>query len=68
MPRSKKNPVNEMPVVEVTPVIGEPGLFEPKTHRTKTNVVPITSSSQSVPSDRDWNDIDAVLSDVVSFI
>jgi len=67
MPRPKKNPVNDMPVIEVTPVIGEPGLFEKETNQTKNNVVPITPSSQPTQAERDWSDIDAVLSDVVSF-
>lgn len=67
MPRPKKNPVTEMPVMEVQPAPTMPGLFERETSRTKTNVVPITTSSQPVPSDRDWSNIDAVLADVVSF-
>lgn len=28
MPRAKKNPVTEMPVIEVSPIMGEPGKFE----------------------------------------
>ncbi|BAU15997.1 hypothetical protein LEP3755_65640 (plasmid) [Leptolyngbya sp. NIES-3755] len=68
MGRPKKNPVNGMPVTEVTPVMGEPGLFEKETNRTKGNVVPITTSSQPIQAEHDWSTIDAVLSDVVNFV
>lgn len=67
MPRAKKNPVSEMPVFEVQPVPNEPGIFERETDRTKSNVVPISTSSQPIENSRDWSDIDSVLSDVVSF-
>ena len=65
MPRGKKNPVTDMPVVEVSPT-NEPGIFERETDRTKSNVVPISTSSQPIENSRDWSDIDSVLSDVVS--
>ena len=68
MPRAKKNPVTEMPVIESQPVNNEPGLFD-ETQQTRNNVVPISTSSQPVESNgRDWSDIDSVLSDVVNFI
>jgi hypothetical protein len=67
MPRPKKNPVSEMPVFEVQSVPNEPGIFERETDRTKSNVVPISTSSQAIENTRDWSAIDSVLSDVVSF-
>jgi hypothetical protein len=68
MPRPKKNPVTEMPVLEVEPVLGEPNIFETETQCTKTNVVPISIRSEPVASTRDWSELDSILSDVVTFV
>ncbi|MBD1842606.1 hypothetical protein H6F89_04105 [Cyanobacteria bacterium FACHB-63] len=75
MPRPKKNPVTEMPVVEVMPDpehsgaanVQNPGPFDTAPTPTQRNVIPI---NRSVPASvhQDWSEIDAVLSDVVSFI
>jgi len=68
MPRPRKNPVTEMPVIEVEPVMGEPSIFQTETQHTKSNVVPISTSSEPVDSGRDWSELDRVLSDVVNFV
>ena len=68
MPRAKKNPVTDMPVMELEPVAGEPGIFETETKRTQNNVVPISTSSEPANPARDWCDIDSVLSEVVNFV
>jgi hypothetical protein len=69
MPRPKKNPVTEMPVeLDASPAMGSPGGFESVTEQTQSNVVPIRTDSQQPNSERDWTDIDSVLSDVVNFV
>lgn len=56
-------------IAEAEPVIGEPSkLFRIETDRTKNNVVPITTSSEPVQTERDWTDTDSILSDVVTFV
>ncbi|WP_068819339.1 hypothetical protein [Phormidesmis priestleyi] len=68
MPRPRKNPVTDLPVIEVEPVMGEPGIFQTETEQTKSNVVPISTSSEPVDFGRDWSELDRVLSDVVNFV
>lgn len=68
MARPKKNPVTEMPITELEPVAGEPGIVETETQRSKNNVVPISTGSESIEPFRDWSDLDRVLSTVVNFI
>ncbi len=70
MPRAKKNPITEMPVLEMGSVMGEPEKYqtEPEKERPQSNVVPISNGLESIQSERDWNDVDRVLSDVVSFV
>ena len=68
MARPKKNPVTEMPITEIEPVAGEPGIFEAQTQWSQNNVVPISTSSESVEPFRDWSDLDRVLSTVVNFV
>jgi len=68
MARPKKNPVTELPVIEVEPIAGEPGIFQTETQHTKNNVVPISTSSEPVDSGRDWSELDRILSDVVNFV
>jgi hypothetical protein len=69
MARPKKNPVTEMPVViDASPVMGSPGVFESVNEQTQSNVVPIRTESRQPDSERDWSDIDSVLSDVVNFV
>ncbi len=62
MPRAKKNPITEMPVIEVDPIADE------TESRPQSNVVPISSGLESAQNGRDWSDVDSVLSTVVSFI
>lgn len=64
MPRGKKNPVTEMPIVEDFPIQHEPGshdgIFD--------NVIPIDREKPiAEPDRRNWGEIDSILSDVVSF-
>ncbi len=67
MSRAKKNPITEMPVIEVDPITDKPGVVETES-RPKSNVVPISSGLESAQNGRDWSDVDSVLSNVVSFI
>ena len=62
MPRAKKNPITEMPVIEVDPIADEPEF------RPQSNVVPISSGLESTQNGRVWSDVDDVLSNVVSFV
>ncbi|NJR50644.1 MAG: hypothetical protein HC780_14810 [Leptolyngbyaceae cyanobacterium CSU_1_3] len=69
MPKPKKNPVTEMPVVvESPPEMGSPGVFESVNEQTQSKVIPLRIDSHQPASERDWTDIDCVLSDVVSFV
>ncbi len=68
MTRPKKNTHTDLPVIELEPVMGEPGIFQTETQQTKSNVVPISTSSEPVDSGRDWSELDRVLSDVVNFV
>lgn len=63
MARAKKNqtnPVDEMPVFEVQPVMGEPTISQPVTER-KDNVIPFTGGEQA-QDNRDTAEIDQFLS------
>lgn len=68
--RKKQEQTEVTPVVFVgEPVVGEPGgLLKIETDRTKNNVVPITTSSEPAQTERNWTDIDSILSDVVTFV
>lgn len=61
MPRTKKNPITGLPAMTES----EP---TQQSEPTKSNVVPISTNSESVDSSRDWGEIDSVLSNVVNFI
>jgi hypothetical protein len=65
MTRKKVNPVTEMPVTEP---VAQSSVLEVVNAKTKNNVVPISTKSEPVQNDRDWSEIDAVLSNVVNFV
>lgn len=63
MPRGKKtqvNPVSEMPVIEVTPVMGEPDKVIVD-RKENNNVIPFTGTDQPDQSDRETAAIDQFL-------
>ncbi|BAS60443.1 MULTISPECIES: hypothetical protein [Leptolyngbya] len=63
MPRGKKsevNPVTEMPVIEVTPVMGEPDKVNVE-RKESNNVIPFTGTDQSVQNKPDTTAIDQFL-------
>jgi len=68
MPRTKKNPVTDLPIATTE---SQP-LSEAVSEKDQSNVIQINHNSQSSndvdnPS-RDWSDIDSILSSIVSFI
>lgn len=77
MPRPRKKQEAETPEmteIEVTPVMGEPGVFEvghKSTAPTETqpdNVIEFRQQNAEIASSRDWSDVDSILSNVVQFI
>lgn len=83
MPRPRKKQAAETPAmteIQVTSVMGEPGVFEVDAFGTgsparkstaPTETQPdnvIEFRQQNIASSRDWSDVDAILSDVVSFV
>jgi len=77
MPRPRKKQEAETPEmteIHVAPVMGEPGVFEverPSTAPTENqpdNVVEFRQQNGEIASDRDWSDVDSILSNVVQFI
>jgi len=68
MPRTKKNPVTDLPIATTE---SQP-LSEAVSEKDQSNVIQINHNSRSSndvdnPS-RDWSDIDSILSSIVSFI
>jgi len=75
MPRPRKQKNEETPVVEfdLTPNLEDPSNPMITKRDSDSNVLPFTGndqpqSSQPIASNRDWSDIDSILSDVVTFI
>lgn len=77
MPRPRKTQKTETPEmahIEVTPVLGEPGVFEVERESTEPtenqpdNVIEFRQQPQDIGSSRDWSNVDSILANVVQFI
>jgi len=65
MPRAKKNPVTDLPVMDESQPLSEPSQNNVIAIGTNTHLQ--TDEPAIEPSGRDWTDIDNILSNVVNF-